>query len=152
MREHTLQAQPYQGDVHEKAWGHELWIINNDKYCGKLLVFKKHKEFSMHFHLLKDEAWYISKGKFIYKYIDTETSKEHSLPVEEGDCIHLLPGQPHQMKALTEGATIFEVSTQHFDSDSYRVKPGDSQKPVQDDYEHSEYYWDVDRNKSLEDI
>jgi hypothetical protein len=28
---------------------------------------------------------------------------------------------------LTEGATIFEVSTQHFDSDSYRVKPGDSQ-------------------------
>ena len=30
MREHTLQAQPYQGDIHEKAWGHELWIINND--------------------------------------------------------------------------------------------------------------------------
>jgi len=29
--------------------------------------------------------------------------------------------------ALTEGATIFEVSTQHFDHDSYRVKPGDSQ-------------------------
>jgi len=29
--------------------------------------------------------------------------------------------------ALTEGATIFEVSTQHFDYDSYRVKPGSSQ-------------------------
>tara|TARA_R110000787_G_scaffold67632_1_gene151502 strand:- start:120 stop:230 length:111 start_codon:yes stop_codon:yes gene_type:complete len=27
MREHTLQAQPYEGDRHEKAWGHELWII-----------------------------------------------------------------------------------------------------------------------------
>ena len=72
MREHTLQAQPYQGDKHEKAWGHELWIINDEKYCGKLLVFKKDKEFSMHFHLLKDEAWYISKGSFIYKYIDTK--------------------------------------------------------------------------------
>ena len=35
------------------------------------------------------------------------------------------------MKALTEGATIFEVSTQHFDSDSYRVMPGSSQE---DDY------------------
>ena len=147
MREHTIQAQPYPGERHEKAWGHELWIVNNEKYCGKLLVFKKDKEFSMHFHLLKDEAWYISKGKFEYKYIDTETSKEYSLSVSEGDCIHLLPGQPHQMKALTEGATIFEVSTQHFDSDSYRVKPGDSQAPKEDDIEHSEYYWDTERNK-----
>ncbi len=42
-----------------------------------------------------------------------------------------MPGQPHQMLALTEGATIFEVSTQHFDSDSYRVMPGSSQE---DDY------------------
>jgi len=30
--------------------------------------------------------------------------------------------------ALTEGATIFEVSTTHYDSDSYRVKPGASQE------------------------
>ena len=56
------------------------------------------------------------------------------------------------MKALTKGATIFEVSTQHFDSDSYRVKPGDSQKPIKDNYEHSDYYWDVDRNKNLEEL
>jgi len=131
MREHTLQAQPYEGKRYEKAWGHELWIINNELYCGKLLVFKKDKSFSMHFHLLKDEAWYISKGRFLYKYIDTETSAEKEMTVEEGDCIHLMPGQPHQMLALTEGATIFEVSTQHFDSDSYRVMPGSSQE---DDY------------------
>ena len=131
MREHTLQAQPYEGDRHEKAWGHELWVINNELYCGKLLVFKKDKQFSMHFHLLKDEAWYISKGRFLYKFIDTETATIEEMTVSEGDCIHLMPGQPHQMLALTEGATIFEVSTQHFDSDSYRVMPGSSQE---DDY------------------
>jgi hypothetical protein len=33
------------GDTYEKAWGHELWIINNELYCGKLLVFKKDKNF-----------------------------------------------------------------------------------------------------------
>ena len=147
MRDHTLEAMPYKGDIHKKAWGHELWIINDEKYCGKLLVFKKNKEFSMHFHLLKDEAWYVSKGKFEFKYIDTESSEEYSIEVNEGDCIHLLPGQPHQMLALTEGATIFEVSTQHFDSDSYRVKPGASQLPKEDDYEHSESYYDTERNK-----
>ena len=127
MREHTLQAMPYQGERHEKAWGHELWIVNNELYCGKLLVFKKDKEFSMHFHLLKDEAWYISKGKFLYTYIDTETAEHIKLEVAEGDCIHLLPGQPHRMLAIEEGSCIFEVSTQHFDSDSYRVQMGSSQ-------------------------
>ncbi len=128
MREHTLQAQPYEGDRHEKAWGYELWIINNELYCGKLLVFKKDKEFSMHFHLLKDEAWYISKGQFLYKFIDTETATIKEMTVSEGDCIHLIPGQPHQMLAIEEGSCIFEVSTQHFDSDSYRVMPGYSQE------------------------
>jgi len=127
MREHTLQAMPYQGERHEKSWGHELWIINNEHYCGKLLVFKEGKSFSMHYHLLKDEAWYISKGKFLYKYIDTETAEHLSVEVTEGDCIHLMPGQPHQMLALEEGSCIFEVSTQHFDSDSYRVGMGSSQ-------------------------
>jgi len=127
MREHTIQAQPYLGEKVEKAWGYELWIINNDLYCGKLLVFKKDKQFSMHYHLLKDEAWYVAKGEFAYKYINTETANEIYRHIKEGDCIHLLPGQPHQLLALTEGATIFEVSTTHYDSDSYRVKPGDSQ-------------------------
>jgi len=127
MREHTLQAMPYQGERHEKAWGHELWIVNNELYCGKLLVFKKDKSFSMHYHLLKDEAWYISKGKFQYTYIDTETADYNHVVVREGDCIHLMPGQPHQMLALEEGSCIFEVSTQHFDSDSYRVGKGSSQ-------------------------
>lgn len=131
MRDLTIEAQPYQGERHEKAWGHELWVINNEFYCGKLLVFKANKQFSMHYHLLKDEAWYISKGKFEYKYINTESAELKSRIVKEGDCIHLMPGQPHQMLALTEGATIFEVSTQHFDSDSYRVLPGSSQE---DDY------------------
>ena len=127
MRDHTLEAMPYKGEVHQKAWGHELWVINNEKYCGKLLVFKEGKSFSMHYHLLKDEAWYISKGEFQYTYIDTETSKHIKVIVKEGDCIHLMPGQPHQMLAIEEGSCIFEVSTQHFDSDSYRILPGSSQ-------------------------
>ena len=107
MREHTLEALPYKGERHEKAWGHELWIINNELYCGKLLVFKK--------------------DKFMYTYIDTETAKEISIEVTEGDCIHLLPGQPHRMLAIEDGSCIFEVSTKHFDSDSYRIQPGSSQ-------------------------
>jgi len=112
----------------EKAWGYELWIHNTKAYCGKLLVFKKDAKSSMHYHIEKEETWYVAQGEFKYKWIDTNTAQEHKQRLKRGDVIHLLPGQPHQLKALTKDATIFEVSTEHFEHDSYRVKPGDSQK------------------------
>ena len=34
-------------EVHPKGWGDELWITNNDKYCGKILQFNKGSSFSM---------------------------------------------------------------------------------------------------------
>ena len=118
----------HKGKLVSKAWGHELWIHNSEAYCGKLLVFKKDAKFSMHFHLLKEETWYVSSGSFEYYFISTNEGRKYKLIIEEGDVIDLKQGQPHQLKAITEGATIFEVSTQHFDEDSYRVAPGDSQE------------------------
>jgi quercetin dioxygenase-like cupin family protein len=41
--------------------------------------------------------------------------------LEEGDVIEIERGLPHQLEALEDGSTIFEVSTEHFDEDSYRV-------------------------------
>lgn len=121
------------GKKFDKAWGYELWIHNSENYCGKLLVFNKNSKFSMHYHILKEETWYVSKGKFEFYWIDTLNAFENKIKISEGDVINLKKGQPHQLKALTQGATIFEVSTQHFDEDSYRVKPGDSQKKINND-------------------
>jgi len=110
-----------------KGWGSELIIENNEKYCGKLLRFKSGCKFSMHFHMEKDETWYVNYGDFIYRWIDTETAEVHEQELKQGDIVRQRPGQPHQLSALTAGE-IFEVSTHHEDSDSYRVWPGDSQK------------------------
>jgi mannose-6-phosphate isomerase-like protein (cupin superfamily) len=110
-----------------KGWGEELIIENNDKYCGKMLIFKAGCKFSMHYHMIKDETWYVDKGEFIYRWIDTETAEVHEQHLKVGDIVRQRPGQPHQLEAKTEG-TIFEVSTTHSDSDSYRVWKGDSQK------------------------
>jgi quercetin dioxygenase-like cupin family protein len=52
----------------------------------------------------------------------------HEIELREGDSVRQLPGQPHQLEAVTDGI-VFEVSTQHFDYDSYRVLKGDSNKP-----------------------
>jgi hypothetical protein len=41
---HKYEPIPRKGDTYKKAWGHELWIVNDDEYCGKLLVFNKDKK------------------------------------------------------------------------------------------------------------
>ena len=59
------------------------------------------------------------------KYSDDEdinTAKE--LILNPGDSFHVYRGLKHQMLAL-EDSELFEFSTEHFDSDSYRVQKGD---------------------------
>jgi mannose-6-phosphate isomerase-like protein (cupin superfamily) len=106
----------------EKKWGYELWIHNNTDYCGKLLVFTKSgNKFSMHYHMIKDETWYVQKGAFQFDWIDTENGERCYTQIQEGDVIEIKKGLPHQLTALSEEAIVFEVSTQHFDEDSYRI-------------------------------
>ena len=110
-----------------KGWGEEIIIENNENYCGKVLVFEPECKFSMHYHMNKDETWYVEDGEFEYRWIDTEKALIHTEILKPGDVVRQRPGQPHQLESLTYGR-IFEVSTHHEDSDSYRVLPGDSQR------------------------
>jgi mannose-6-phosphate isomerase-like protein (cupin superfamily) len=106
----------------EKKWGYELWIHNDTDYCGKLLVFNNSGDkFSMHYHMIKDETWYVQNGVFQFDWIDTENGERCYTQIQEGDVIEIKKGLPHQLTALSEEAIVFEVSTQHFDEDSYRI-------------------------------
>ena len=111
-------------EIVEKGWGKEIIFVNNDKYCGKLLCFNKGKKFSMHYHLQKKETWYVSKGKFILNWIDIENGTNYSEYLKTGDVITNECGEPHQLFAL-EDSEIFEVSTRHYDEDSFRICKGD---------------------------
>jgi len=123
---HKIKPEVCEGCKVPKGWGEELIIENNEMYCGKLLIFKEGCKFSMHYHLIKDETWYVNKGEFIYRWIDTESAETIEQKLKVGDVVRQRVGQPHQLIALTAGE-VFEVSTQHFDEDSYRVRRGDSQ-------------------------
>jgi len=121
---HKIKPEVCEGCKVPKGWGEELIIENNEMYCGKLLIFKEGCKFSMHYHLIKDETWYVNKGEFIYRWIDTESAETIEQKLKVGDVVRQRVGQPHQLIALTDGE-VFEVSTQHFDEDSYRVVKGD---------------------------
>ena len=109
----------------DKGWGYEKWIVNKPEYCGKLLYFKKGKRCSWHYHEIKDEVFYLQSGKLLIKYSDQDDLKEASeLILNPGQNFHVYTGLRHQMIAL-EASELFEFSTQHFDSDSYRIEKGD---------------------------
>ena len=71
---HKIKPEVCEGCKVPKGWGEELIIENNEMYCGKLLIFKEGCKFSMHYHLIKDETWYVNEGEFLYRWIDTETA------------------------------------------------------------------------------
>ena len=109
----------------DKGWGYEKWVVNKPEYCGKLLFFNKGKRCSWHFHKIKDEVFYLQSGKLLVKYSDqNDIEKAEEITLEAGENFHVYTGLRHQMIAL-EDSELFEFSTQHFDSDSYRIKKGD---------------------------
>ncbi len=108
-----------------KGWGFEKWIVNNDEYCGKLLYFVKGRRCSWHYHVLKDEVFYVQSGKILVKFSEgDDLSEANERVLSRGDSFHVYRGLRHQMIAL-EDTELFEFSTQHFDSDSYRIQKGD---------------------------
>jgi mannose-6-phosphate isomerase-like protein (cupin superfamily) len=105
-----------------KKWGYELWVHNDNQYCGKLLVFTEvGNKFSMHYHMIKNETWYIQNGAFQFDWIDTENGERCVTQLEIGDVVYIERGLPHQLTALSPNSIVMEVSTEHFDDDSYRI-------------------------------
>jgi quercetin dioxygenase-like cupin family protein len=112
----------------EKKWGREVIFADRESYCGKLLIFDKTgSKFSMHFHAIKDETWYVQKGSFIVRFITTSNASIHEIKLATGDTWRNKINLPHQLIALEDDSTIIEVSTRDIESDNYRVMPGDSQ-------------------------
>lgn len=107
---------------YEKAWGFELWLANNEEhnYCGKILHINKGQRFSMHFHALKHETFFLLLGKVRLEVINTETAQTMSCELEPGATFEVPRFLPHRIEAL-EDSDIIESSTFHRNSDSYRV-------------------------------
>lgn len=107
----------------DKLWGYELWLVNDkeNNYCGKILHINAGQQFSLHFHKVKDESWYILNNKVLFSYIDTKVGKLIDVWVEPGNCIEINRGLPHALKAGGEAVDIIETSTYHTDEDSYRI-------------------------------
>lgn len=115
----------FSAQIHPKGWGHELWFVNSNLYCGKILVFKDGKRCSWHFHKIKTESFYVLQGEFRILYsMEDDIQSANSIVLNQGQIFHVPRLMRHQMIAIGD-SQIIEVSTEHFESDSYRVVKGD---------------------------
>jgi rfaE bifunctional protein kinase chain/domain len=102
----------------DKAWGSEDWIVNYERsnFCGKRLLLKKGHQCSIHFHLEKNEVFYINKGLVLIQAYNQEKL------LKPGDSLLIEPGTKHRYIGLTD-AEIIEFSSHHKEDDSYRDEP-----------------------------
>ena len=112
-------------EIHPKGWGYEKWIVNTDKYCGKILFFEEGKKCSWHYHKIKDETFYVQSGEILLRYGNSDDyEKSETITLKPGDKFYVPPGLRHQMTGIKD-TELFEFSTQHFEDDSYRIIRGD---------------------------
>lgn len=126
----------------EKIWGSEDWLVLNDKYCSKYLNLNRGFECSLHYHIEKDETFYILCGEVEVYYLDLKKLGVDKWLVKKNvvyaevpldlalvktrvlkpqDQIRIKPYMAHKFRSRTFASKILEISTTHKDEDSYRI-------------------------------
>ncbi len=112
----------------DKGWGFELVWANNDKYCGKILVFERvGAKTSLVFHREKRKSWFVNEGKVRVTWTDVASGEMKQAVLEAGKTADFAEMSPHQVEALEPNTVIFEVGTTDIIEDRFRLAPGDTQ-------------------------
>lgn len=100
----------------DKLWGKEEWIVNNQRYCGKILYLNPGFRCSKHYHSIKSETFYVLEG-----VVFIEVAGE-AITLHQGDSIELLPFTSHRFQAVNGTAKVVEFSSPHREEDVTRLE------------------------------
>lgn len=104
----------------EKSWGYELWLVNNNEYCGKELYFDKPgARTSLHYHVEKRETMYCRNGIFVIAFL-TKDGQLDKVKLDPRQSVEIPRECVHSIICIKPGM-LMEFSTTHKDEDSYRV-------------------------------
>lgn len=100
-------------EEHDKPWGKEIWIYNDDRYGGKILMIKGNYRTSKHYHEKKKETFYILEGKL---KIEIPNGKDIIIDAtDEKKAITIFPEEIHRLYAIENDVKIIEFSTSESD-------------------------------------
>lgn len=99
----------------KKNWGTEEIIVNNDKYCAKMMTLVPNGKLSLQWHKDKQETFFVLSGSIYVDLYEKDGTKEIEY-LSEGDSITILPCQAHSFhNPLKENVKFLEISTTHND-------------------------------------
>ena len=121
--------------VHEaiktpKVWGSEE-LIQNDRYCVKIMVLEPGHQVSMHWHAIKKETFLLISGELIVETISQRGEKELTLLTKPLDSFTLDRNVPHTFYCPDgqDFNTVFiEASSPDYEDDSFRIFPSRKQE------------------------
>ena len=97
--------------VVERAWGTEVWVVNCDEYCCKLLQLPKGAVSEYHYHPKKKETFLCLRGHVLL-CLD---GRDSILDPLSGP-VTIQPGQKHSFRGNVD-SLILETSTHHSEED-----------------------------------
>ncbi len=111
-RESAIEISHHYGLERFREFGAVIITCINRQYCKKLVIQLPRQKHPYHYHAKKEETFQLLYG-------DLEVELEgRRIRVEPGDTVLVEPGQWHKFHTL-DGAIFEEVSTTHFNNDSF---------------------------------
>jgi len=111
-----------------KKWGYEIWLENNEDYCGKHLHVLSGKWSSAHYHKNKKETFYVINGELLLEYSpDLSIDRWKSVFVnnkilKKGETFTIERMIAHRFTSnISSLCDFIEISTHHDDNDCYRI-------------------------------
>jgi N-acetylneuraminate synthase len=108
----SVELSHHYGLERFREFGAVIMNCINRKYCKKLIVQLPRQKHPYHFHKSKEETF-----QLLYGDLEVELDGKRIKP-QVGDTILVKPGEWHKFHTL-DGAIFEEVSTTHFDNDSF---------------------------------
>jgi mannose-6-phosphate isomerase-like protein (cupin superfamily) len=101
----------------QRPWGSFTRFTQNEKSTVKILHVKKGEEFSLQYHIHREEFWHVLKGS------PSVVIGEEIFHPKEGEEFTVKPGTLHRISAPDDDVFVLEISDGEFDeNDIVRIE------------------------------
>ena len=98
-------------NVIRHQWGVEVVWANYESFGARMMLFTDDgSRTNIEFQHDTDKSWFVSCGKFLVRYIDTETGETFTKELVEGEVFEIPRLLPVSLEAVVKGSTISEVN------------------------------------------
>jgi len=111
-KESLVEMSHHYGLERFREFGAVIIDVINRQYCKKLIIQLPRQKHPYHFHKVKEETF-----QLLYGDLEVELDGKR-IKVQPGDTVLVEPGMWHKFHTL-DGVIFEEVSTTHFNNDSY---------------------------------